>query len=122
MLTQSLKQLGFYRYHVPDTIFFKTDIRVTLQQMGGNRKELVSALQNKGIPLIPVAIDDLKKIHPLYKKDSLLKLDSPGLPEGFSNFYRSDDISATAYFYLDKPANSLPLLLPLSIRIANLKK
>ena len=113
---------AFYRYHVPDPIFFKTDIKVTLQQMGGNRKELVSALQNKGVPLIPVAIDDLTKINPLYKKDSLVKLDTPGLPEGFSNFYRSDDVSATAYFYLDKPQNSLPLLPSLPIRIANLKK
>lgn len=113
---------AFYRYHVPDPIFFKTDIRVTLQQMGGNRKELVSALQNKGVPLVPVAIDDLKKINPLYKKDSIVKLDTPGLPEGFSNFYRSDDVSATAYFYLNKPASSLPLLPALPIRIANLKK
>jgi len=113
---------AFYRYHVPDPIFFKTDIKVTLQQMGGNRKELVSGLQNKGVPLIPVAIDDLTKINPLYKKDSLVKLDTPGLPEGFSNFYRSDDVSATAYFYLDKPASSLPLLSSLPIRIANLKK
>ncbi|MGZ8554611.1 MAG: glycoside hydrolase family 172 protein [Chitinophagaceae bacterium] len=112
---------AFYRYHVPDPIFFKTDIRVTLQQMGGNRKELVSALQNKGVPLIPVAIDDLKKVNPLYKKDSIVKLDTPGLPEGFSNFYRSDDVSATAYFYLDKPASSLPLLPALPIRVANLK-
>jgi len=113
---------AFYRYHVPDPIFFKTDIKVTLQQMGGNRKELVSALQNKGVPLIPVAIDDLTKINPLYKKDSLVKLDTPGLPDGFSNFYRSDDVSATAYFYLDKPVSSLPILPALPLRIANLKK
>ncbi|MGZ8517935.1 MAG: DUF2961 domain-containing protein, partial [Chitinophagaceae bacterium] len=113
---------AFYRYHVPDPIFFKREIKVTLQQMGGNRKELVSALQNKGVPLIPVAVDDLGKINPYYKKDSLLKLDTPGLPEGFSNFYRSDDVSATAYFYLDKPVSSLPLLPALPIRVANLKK
>jgi Protein of unknown function (DUF2961) len=113
---------AFYRYHVPDPIFFKTDIKVTLQQMGGNRKDLVSALQNKGVPLIPVAIDNLGKINPLYKKDSLVKLDTPGLPEGFSNFYRSDDVSATAYFYLDRPASSLPVLPSLPLRIANLKK
>jgi hypothetical protein len=52
---------AFYRFHVPDPVYFKTGCRVTLQQMGGNRKELVSGLQNKGVPLIPVAIDDLKK-------------------------------------------------------------
>ena len=112
---------AFYRYHVPDAIYFKKDIRVTLQQMGGNKKELVSALQNKGVPMIPVAIDDLTKIHPLYKKDSIVKLDGPGLPEGFSNFYRSDDVSATAYFYSDKTTNELPSLQALSIRLYNLK-
>ena len=93
-----------------------------MQQMGGNRKDLVSTLQNKGVRLIPVAVDDMGKVNPLYKKDSLVKLDTPGLPEGFSNFYRSDDVSATAYFYLDKPTNSLPALAALPIRIANLKK
>ncbi|MEP7374146.1 MAG: glycoside hydrolase family 172 protein [Chitinophagaceae bacterium] len=113
---------AFYRYHVPDPIFFKTDIKVTMQQMGGNRKDLVSALQNKGVRLIPVAVDEMGKVNPLYKKDSLVKLDTPGLPEGFSNFYRSDDVSATAYFYLDKPTSSLPALPSLAIRTANLKK
>jgi hypothetical protein len=112
---------AFYRYHVPDAIYFKKDIRVTLQQMGGNKKELVIALQNKGVPMIPVAIDDLTRIHPLYKKDSIVKLDSPGLPEGFSNFYRSDDVSATAYFYSDKATNELPPLQALSTRLYNLK-
>ncbi|MEO6719433.1 MAG: glycoside hydrolase family 172 protein [Ferruginibacter sp.] len=113
---------AFYRYHIPDPIFFKTDCRVTLQQMGGNRKGLVSQLQKKGVPLIPVAIDDQKKIHPYYKKDSLLILDTPGLPEGFSNFYRSDDVSATAYFYLDKPVSTLPQLPGLPLRTKNLWK
>jgi Protein of unknown function (DUF2961) len=113
---------AFYRYHVPDPIFFKTDIKVTLQQMGGNRKDLVSALQNTGVPLIPVAIDNLGKISPLYEKDSLVRLDTPGLPEGFSNFYRSDDVSATSYFYLDRPVSSLPSLSSLPLRIARLRK
>ncbi|MEO5985301.1 MAG: glycoside hydrolase family 172 protein [Ferruginibacter sp.] len=112
---------AFYRYHVPDAIYFKKDIRVTLQQMGGNKKELVGVLQNKGVPIIPVAIDDLTQIHPLYKKDSIVKLNTPGLPEGFSNFYRSDDVSATAYFYSDKATNEFPPLQALTIRLYNLK-
>ena len=113
---------AFYRYHVPDPVYFKNDIKVTLQQMGGNRKELVAALQNKGVPMLPVAIDDLKKIHPLYKKGSVVDLDTTGLPEGFSNFYRSDDVSATAYFYLDKTSTSLPHLQPLNIRLYKLRR
>ncbi|MEO5893190.1 MAG: glycoside hydrolase family 172 protein [Ferruginibacter sp.] len=113
---------AFYRYHVPDPIYFKRACRVTLQQMGGNRKESVIELQQQQVPMIPVAIDDLTKIYPLYKKDSIVKLDTPGLPGGFANFYRSDDVSATAYFYLDKPGGTLPSLQPLSVRTTRLKK
>jgi hypothetical protein len=113
---------AFYRYHIPDPIYFRTDLKVTLQQIGGNRKELISELQKSGVPLIPVAIDDLTKLHHLYKKDSIVQLDRPGLPDGFSNFYRSDDVSATAYFYLDKPMVALPALQPLAIRTTKLRK
>lgn len=116
------KGWAFYRYHVPDPIYFKKDCRVTIQQMGGNKKELVIALQKKGVPMIPVAIDDLHRIHPLYTKDSVIQLDAPGLPEGFANFYRTDDVSATAYFYLDRPGTTLPVLASLSLRTAKLKK
>lgn len=113
---------AYYRYHVPDPIYFKKDLKVTLQQMGGNRKDLVMALQNKGVPILPVSIDELGKILPLHKKGTVVKLDAPGLPDGFSNFYRSDDVSATSYFYFDRPTTNLPALQPLTIRIYNLKK
>ena len=113
---------AFYRYHVPDPIYFKTHIKVTLQQIGGNRKDKVIELQHQHVPMIPVAIDDQKRVNPLYKKDSIVQLDTPGLPEGFANFYRSDDVSATAYFYLDKPGGTVPPLQPLSIRIIRLRK
>jgi hypothetical protein len=112
---------AFYRYHVADPIYFKNDLRVTIQQMGGNRKDSVIAMQKAGVAMIPVAIDDQQKIIPLYTKDKVVQLDKPGLPGGFSNFYRSDDVSATAYFYLDKPVNSLPPLQPLNIRLYKLK-
>jgi Protein of unknown function (DUF2961) len=114
---------SFYRYHIPDPIFFKTDCKVTLQQMGGNRKELVAELQSKGVPLIPVGLDDTKKpVQPLYKKGTRVDLKDPSLAEGFSNFYRSDDVSATAYFYLNSAADNLPALQPLPVRLYNLKK
>ncbi|MEO5682470.1 MAG: glycoside hydrolase family 172 protein [Chitinophagaceae bacterium] len=113
---------AFYRYHIPDPIYFKTDCRVTLQQMGGNSKEKVIELQKTGAPMIPVAIDDQTSIVPLYTKDHITQLDAPGLPGGFANFYRSDDVSATAYFYLDTPGSVLPALQPVRIRTTQLKK
>ncbi len=110
---------AFYRYHIPDPVFFKTDCKVTIQQIGGNRKELVASLQARGVPLIPVGLDDTKQpLLPLYKKNVDLK--DPSLPEGFVNFYRSDDVSATAYFYLNSASNDLPKLQPLSVRVYKL--
>ncbi len=39
----------------------------------------------------------------------------------YANFYRSDDVSATAYFYLDKPESNLPDLPPLELRMKDMK-
>jgi hypothetical protein len=36
--------------------------------------------------------------------------------DGWTNFYRSDDWSSTAYFYLDKPVSNLPRLAGLELR------
>jgi hypothetical protein len=115
------KQWTFYRYHVPDPVFFKQQCRVTLQQIGGESKTFVAGLQQAGVPLIPVTIDAGGILHHLYQKDSIVALNKPGLPDGWVNYYRSDDVSAVAYFYLDKPANRLPPLAPLSLRTANLR-
>jgi hypothetical protein len=37
-------------------------------------------------------------------------------------FYRTDDYSATSYFYLDKAWNDLPALQPVEERTFNLKE
>ena len=76
------------------------------------------SLQKKGVPLIPVGFDNDKGPEiQLYKKDSVIHLNDPSLPDGFVNFYRSDDVSATAYFYLDKPTDNLPALQPVAMRV-----
>lgn len=113
----------FYRFHIPDPIFFKNNIKVVLPEMGSNKKELVAALQAKGVPLIPVTIDDQQGYpKPLYTPGKAVNLNDTTLPEGYIMFYRSDDISATAYFYLDKPVNNLQPLQPQSVRTYKLKK
>ena len=48
--------------------------------------------------------------------------DSPDFPVTSTNFYRSDDVCATAYFYLDRPENNLPEIQPLDERIKDLEK
>ncbi|HWB28327.1 MAG TPA: glycoside hydrolase family 172 protein [Chitinophagaceae bacterium] len=115
------KQWAYYRYHVPDPIFFNNNCKVTLQQIGGNGIEKVEELQKAGVPLIPVTLDNGNKFYPLYKKDGGIELGGASLPGGWLNFYRSDDVSATAYFYLDTPSDNLPPLQPLSLRLYNLK-
>jgi hypothetical protein len=47
--------------------------------------------------------------------------DDPKLPDGWMNFYRSDDVSATAYFYLSTPSDDLPAIQAASVRADALK-
>ena len=84
-------------------------------------KTKVMELQKANAPLIPVTVDDNGKLLHLYGKDSSKNLNNVTLPEGWTNFYRSDDVSATAYFYLDRPASGLSELKPLAIRTFKLK-
>lgn len=115
------KQWSFYRFHVPDAVFFGSQCKVALQQIGGSMKPDVLAMQKAGANLSPVTIDTGGKLVQLFKKGHVVKLDSAGLPEGWVNFYRSDDVSATAYFYLDKPESNLPALQSVDYRTAKLR-
>lgn len=112
---------AFYRYHIPDPVYFHNDIKVTIQQMGGAPQSQVVELLNKGADLIPVTIDPNGEFVKLLEKGNFTDLNDPQLPTGWTNFYRSDDVSATAYFYLDKPTNDLPYLQPVEIRTASLQ-
>jgi len=115
----SLKQYAFYRLHIPDPIFFTTNCKVALQQIGGTATDSVKMYQQNGAPLSPVATDAGHLYHQ-YNAQQPLQLNTPGLPNGWTNFYRSDDVCATAYFYLNTPSNNLPALQPVALRVANL--
>ncbi|MBA4167882.1 MAG: DUF2961 domain-containing protein [Chitinophagaceae bacterium] len=117
----SLKQWAFYRYHVVDPIYFDSVCKVTIQQMGGAYMAKTQRFQASGVPLIPVVVGDDAAWTPVYKKGELLKLDTTTRDLGWITFYRSDDVSAVAYFYLDKPSNMLPGLQSLSMRTVNLR-
>jgi Protein of unknown function (DUF2961) len=113
----------FYRFHVPDPIFFSRDIEVGLQMIGGARKAIVLGLQKKGVPLIPVTIDPGSRTNfqQLLARDPPVPLSDPSLPDGHTNFYRSDDVAAVAYFYLDRPEGVLPPIAPGVERTAGLR-
>jgi hypothetical protein len=112
----------FYRYHVPDPIFFNSDCKVTLQQIGNSSVENIRALVKKGANIKPVFfikqgsssdIFNLKDNPPITY--GLLDTNFvDGIHNSFfdssnfgMNFYRTDEVSSTAYFYLTKPTNNL---------------
>jgi len=115
------RQWCFYRFHVPDPVYFSSSCKVALQQIGGDPKASVLDMQKSGVPLIPVTIDTGKGLTLLYEKDKVTDLGSPSLPDGWTNYYRSDDVSATAYFYLNTPTSNLPDLQPVNYRIVKLQ-
>lgn len=124
---------AFYRFHLDDPVFFHDDCRVTLQQMGNTSTERVREMLAKGAELKPVWVLDVSGdimnltgaapgIHLLLDRNDLPAFNDPKHPQGGCNFYRRDDVSATAYFYLDRPENGLPPLASSEARMWDLKE
>lgn len=118
---------AFYRYHIDDPVFFDGGCRVTIQTIGGTETPSVIALQQKGVPLIPNSLADnttpINRTIRFLESNPPLTLESGSVPTGkgtFCNFWRQDDWSATAYFYLDRPDGVLPSLAPVGERVAGL--
>jgi hypothetical protein len=119
--SDSLLQWCFYRYHIPDPVFFESSCRITLQQIGGGNTAAVIKLQEAGVPMIPITSDNGGRQIPLYEKGKATRLKATANAGSWTNFYRSDDLSATAYFYLDKAGAVLPTLQPTTLRTWHLK-
>ena len=113
----------FYRFHIPDPIYFERGIRVAYQQIGGAPKAEVLRMQKAGVPLIPITVDpgSRPKFRHLLDGASPIPLDEPSLPDGWTNFYRSDDLAAVAYFYLDRPDGVSPPIADVAERTAALR-
>lgn len=69
-------------------------------------------------PLIVVSTDN-GKLYTQYDKDHPLQLNNTS-PKGWTNFFRSDDVCGTAYFYLNTPSDDLSGIQPLGLRVYNL--
>ena len=113
-------QYAFYRWHVPDAVYFDKECRVSIQQIGGYGRSAVLAMQTHGAPLKPVSVAGGKGFHGLFERgqaDALARADA----NDWVNFYRSDDYAATAYFYLDSPVDQLPPLPTVTDRVRELK-
>jgi hypothetical protein len=111
---------SFYRFHIPDPVFFDKDLRVIIQTIGGTGLEQVREFIQKGIPVKPVSVDSNGTFIPLLEP-SAPKISDENFPKGWVNFYREDDYCTTAYFYLDGPVNNLPPLPSLQTRTAKLR-
>lgn len=116
----STGQFCFYRWHIPDAIYFNKDIRVAIQQIGGWMKADMKKLFQRGANFKAVTVDGPRFVRLLDLEKPPLLTD-PDFPEGWVNFYRIDDYSSVSYFYLDKPASSLPALPSLDVRIKAVK-
>jgi hypothetical protein len=113
---------SFYRFHIPDPLWFHRDIEVSIQQMGGAPKADVIRFQKAGVPLIPVSVDVGNRSGGFAALLTTGKpLTDPSLPDGWTNFYRSDDVAAVAYFYLDRPGGVLPPIAPAAERMTGLR-
>ena len=112
-------QWAFYRYHLDDPIYFNDGCRVAIQTLGGCEKTRVLSLQARNIPLLPVTVDQ-------NDRGPFVRLMDRGAPlsavpeDGWCNFWRQDDWSATAYFYHESPAGLLPALPPAAFRTQGL--
>ncbi len=115
---------GFYRYHVPDPVYFDRNCRVTIQQMGGgSKKEIVKMVQD-GANIKPITVARLKpqEFIKLMELSEAPDVTADDFADGWINFYREDDYAATALFYLDSPISNLPELAPVEKRLKGLEQ
>jgi hypothetical protein len=93
------RQWAFYRYHLPDPIYFDDGCRVSIQTIGGTTRERVMEMQKDNVPLIPVSIDTGQPGGFICLMNLPQPVDLATQPEGWCNFWRQDTWCATAYFY-----------------------
>ncbi|MES2461506.1 MAG: glycoside hydrolase family 172 protein [Armatimonadota bacterium] len=97
----------FYRYHIPDPIWFHSSLRTTIQQIGHCFGEGREWLRNHG--------------QPVYKAGpELIPIDFETEGQNGFLFERQDDWSSCAYLYLDSPVNDLPPLPSAAERITGI--
>lgn len=118
LMNRDGQQVSFYRFHIPDPIYFDEDCRITLQQLGGAGKKNLLEIEKKGASILPTGLHpSTGPIYMLEEKNREINWRSDEYADGmFITFYREDDVCATAYFYLTTPENNLPPIQDLAIR------
>jgi len=103
---------GFYRFHVPDPVFFYQNISVAISVLGG--------------PGYPAMLSAMKK----YPGLKIMKtgngtqyyaVEELEANPGWSNVVeRIDDYCSTAYWYMNSPENGLPMIQKVDERLIDL--
>ena len=101
----STRQYAFYRFHIPDLIGFNQNFSASIQQIGGGMRDYVRKLIKNNVKLEPVSVAWLTGFSLLL--DNPKNIFDSDFPNGWVNFYRIDDYSATSYFYLNTPCTGL---------------
>jgi hypothetical protein len=98
---------GFYRYHVPDPVYFAKAIRVTLQQIAGGLVRQLRELPSAQHP-------ELVRTHRSFDSDA-------ARDEGtWENFETPQDVCATAYWYQTLPSPRWPAFASYRERVKDL--
>jgi len=111
----STKQYAFYRFHIPDVVGFNQNFSASIQQIGGGMRDLVRNLVKNNVKLEPISLAWTNGFRRLL--DDPKNIFDEDFPDGWINFYRIDDYSATSYFYLDTPSTDLAELPAVSERV-----
>jgi len=99
-----------------------TRVIALMQQIGGDTKAKMTAMQKRGVAMRPVSMDQGGRFIKLNESEAAVELDKLDAPDdAWVNVYRRDDWSAVAMFYLDKPENGLPPLAPVAKRTEAMK-
>jgi hypothetical protein len=91
---------GFYRYHIPDPVYFQKAIRVALQQIAGGTVKDLRALPATARP-------ELVRTHKPFDPAGYTK---PADETAWENFETPQDVCATAYWYQTLPSPRWPAL------------
>jgi hypothetical protein len=128
---------AFYRYHVPDPVYFQKECKVTIQQIGNTSVKNLRDMLARDVQLKPVWVFKQGSNTDIFNlqgnpPEQVLLLDRPDIKgindpmfdkEAFgANFYRSDDVSSVAYFYLNKPFSNLPEMKDKQLQIEGMKE
>ena len=93
-------EISFYRFHIPDPIYFQTDCKVTIQDMGGSLTDkTLHHYRDNNAPLILTTADTGGHLTQICGKN----LDIESLPEAYLCYYRQDCFTTVGYYYLNKP-------------------